>query len=156
MAALHRTVVHTRWAGSTGTDARLDRSHEGVVEGVTGTLALSAAEAFGGDPARLNPEQLVVQAVSSCQLLSFLTVATRARLDVVAYEDHAEGILSADLRPARLTRITLRPVITFGAPVAEERARHLVGVAHRECFIASSLRTEIVVEPTLRAVPGLS
>jgi organic hydroperoxide reductase OsmC/OhrA len=98
MAALHRTVVHTRWAGSTGTDARLDRSHDGV----------------------------------------------------------AEGILSADVRPARLTRITLRPVITFGAPVAEERARHLVGVAHRECFIAGSLRTEIVVEPTLRTVPGLS
>jgi len=55
--------------------------------------------------------------------------------------------------PVRLARIVLRPRITMGAPVAEDRVRHLVEVAHRECYIANSLRTEVVVEPTI-VVPG--
>jgi organic hydroperoxide reductase OsmC/OhrA len=100
-----------------------------------------------GDPALLNPEQLLVMAAASCQLLSFLAVAARARIDVVDYEDHAEGEMPEADRPIRITRITLRPRITARGAVDDERIHHLVEVAHRECFISSSLNTEVVVEP---------
>jgi organic hydroperoxide reductase OsmC/OhrA len=146
----HRYRVRCRWSGSTGVGYEgYPRAHEGEAEPAETTLALSSDPAFRGDPARLNPEQLVVLAASSCQLLSFLAVAARARIDVVGYEDEGEGEMPEDDPPARITRIVLRPRITVAPGPTEERIRHLVEVAHRECFIANSLRTEIVVEPTI-------
>ncbi|HZQ27001.1 MAG TPA: OsmC family protein [Acidimicrobiales bacterium] len=126
------------------------REHEAVAPPSGATLRLSADPAFRGDPALLNPEQLVVLAAAACQLLSFLAVAARARIDVVAYEDEAEGEMPEAERPTRLTRIVLHPRITVRAGVADERIRHLVEVAHRECYIANSLRTEVVVKPVIQ------
>ena len=97
----------------------------------------------------LNPEQLLVAVASSCQLLAFLAVAARARIDVVAYADDASGEMPGDDLPMRITRIDLRPSITVRGEVALERVEHLVEVAHRECFIANSLRSDIVVTPTV-------
>ena len=138
------------WTGATGVgyDA-YDRTHAASTDPPTVSLSLSSDPAFRGDPARLNPEQLLVLAASSCQLLSVLAVAARARIDVVAYEDDAEGVMPEDEQPMRLTRIHLRPHITVSGKVGEERVRHLVKVAHRECFIANSLSAEIVITPTI-------
>lgn len=141
------------WSGSTvvGYD-RYDRSHDLWAPPAEAGLALSGDRAFGGDPARLNPEQLLVAAASSCQLLSFLAVAARARLNVVAYTDDAEGTMPTDDPPLRISRVVLRPAITLADTERdrpdEERLLHLTEVAHRECFIANSLRTEVVVSPT--------
>lgn len=110
---------------------------------------VSGDAAFRGDPALLNPEQLVVMAASSCQLLSFLAVSSRAKVDVIAYEDDAIGEMTEAVRPVRLTRIVLRPRITLGAPVSEERMRRLVDVAHKECYIANTLLTEVEIEATV-------
>jgi organic hydroperoxide reductase OsmC/OhrA len=147
---VHRYAARCSWSGSTapGYD-HYDRAHKASSPPVAVALDLSADPAFRGDPSRLNPEQLVVLAAASCQLLSFLAVAARARLDVVAYEDEAEGEMPDDDKPVRLTTITLRPRITMRAGPKEERVRHLVEVAHRECYIANSLRTEVLVEPTI-------
>jgi organic hydroperoxide reductase OsmC/OhrA len=101
----------------------------------------------------MNPEQLLVLAASSCQLLSFLAVAARARIGVVGYDDDAEGVRPEDERPMRITRIVLRPRIAVRGDASEERLRKLVDTAHRECFIASSLRSEIVLEPAFERVP---
>jgi len=156
MGAVHRYATVTRWRGSTGVGyEEYERAHEAVVEPVAGELALSSDPAFRGDPARLNPEQLLVQAVSSCQLLSFLAVAARARVDVVAYEDRAVGEMPEDERPMRVTRIVLRPRITIrGAVPRDTRLLHLVEVAHRECFIANSLTSEIEIQPSFVRAPG--
>ena len=149
-ARVHRYIVSSRWRGSTGAgyDA-YDRSHEVEATPAEVTLALSSDPAFRGDPTLLNPEQLLVMAASSCQLLSFLAVAARARIDVVEYRDDAEGEMPENDPPMRITRITLRPQIVVWEDVNEARVRHLVEVAHRECFIASSLQTEVVVEPQI-------
>jgi organic hydroperoxide reductase OsmC/OhrA len=87
--------------------------------------------------------------------LEFLAVAARARLDVLAYEDEAEGAMPEDDLPVRLTRIELRPTITVRAPATVDRVRHLVEVAHRGCYVANSLRSEIVVTPTIVVVDRL-
>jgi organic hydroperoxide reductase OsmC/OhrA len=112
-------------------------------------MTLSSDPAFRGDPTLLNPEQLVVLAASSCQLLSFLAVAARARLDVREYEDEAEAEMDEGDPPARITRITLRPRIVLAPGPTRERVEHLVDVAHRECFIANSLRSEMTIEPEI-------
>jgi organic hydroperoxide reductase OsmC/OhrA len=93
-----------------------------------------------------------VLAASSCQLLSFLAVVARARIDVVGYEDEAEGFMPQDESPMWITKIVLRPRIKVAGDVDVERLRHYAELAHEQCFIANSLRTEIVVEPEFERV----
>jgi organic hydroperoxide reductase OsmC/OhrA len=153
-ASVHRYPVQCSWRGSTGAGYDgYDRAHEATVPGVDVPVALSSDAAFRGDATRLNPEALLVLAASSCQLLSFLAVAARARVDVVSYRDDAEGCMPEDDPPMRVTRIVLRPQIAVRGDVTPGRLAHLVEVAHRGCYIAHALRTELVIEPTFETVP---
>jgi organic hydroperoxide reductase OsmC/OhrA len=99
-----------------------------------------------GDPAILNPEQLLLMAASSCQMLWFLHLAAKARIDVVAYDDEASALMPEDEEPVRITEITLRPRITVAGEVADERVRKLVNTAHEHCFIANSLNSSMEIE----------
>jgi len=98
---------------------------------------------------RLNPEQLLLAAAVSCQLLSFLAVAARARIDVLAYEDDAEADMPRDIRPMRITAIRLRPRITVADGTDEAKVQRLVALAHRECFVASSVTSEMDIRATV-------
>ena len=148
-SAPHRYLATCSWRGSTGDGyERYDRRHTACAPPADAPLTLSSNAAFHGDPALLNPEQLVVLAASSCQLLSFLAVAARARVDVVAYDDTAEGVMP-ETRYASITEIVLRPRITVASGTDPARVEHLCEVAHRECFIANSLRSAITIEPKI-------
>ncbi len=151
---VHRYAATCVWAGSTaaGYDA-YERAHTATAPPAEATVALSSDPTFRGDARLLNPEALLVLSASSCQLLSFLAVAARARVDVVDYRDDAEGEMPEAVQPVRITRIVLRPRITVRGLVDSARLEHLVEVAHRECFIANSLATEIVVEATFHTAP---
>jgi organic hydroperoxide reductase OsmC/OhrA len=151
--AVHRYRASCAWSGSTGAGYQAyQRTHEVALAGSDERLLVSADPAFLGDPGRMNPEVLLVAAAASCQLLSFLAVAARSRIDVVAYEDDAEATMPEDDRPVRITEITLRPRITVRAPATESRVRHLVEVAHRECYIANSLTSTISLAPEITIV----
>jgi organic hydroperoxide reductase OsmC/OhrA len=76
-------------------------------------------------------------------------VAAKARLEVIEYEDQAEGEMPEDDPPVRVTRIVLRPRIVLRAGPSEERVRQLVELAHQHCYIANSLTTEVALEPTV-------
>lgn len=145
---VHHYSAACSWTGSTSVGyASYDRAH--AVSAGPNALTLSSDPAFLGDAALLNPEQLVVLAAASCQLLSFLAVAARARLDVREYRDDAEATMPDDVTPMRLAEIVLRPHIVLARGPGEDRVRHLVEVAHKECFIANSLSTPVRVEPTV-------
>jgi organic hydroperoxide reductase OsmC/OhrA len=150
MSEIHRYATVTSWTGSTGVGyGAYGRTHTAAADPAEQALTLAADPAFKGDPRLLNPEQLLVLAASSCQLLSFLAVAARARIDVVAYEDRATAEMPEEPRPARVTRIVLRPRITVrGEMPRGTRLLHLVEVAHRECFIANSLTSQIEIQPS--------
>ena len=161
MSAVHRYATSLRWAGSTGVGYEAyHRAHEVEAIPAATRLVLSSDPAFRGDPSLLNPEQLVVAAASSCQLLAFLAVAARARLDVVGYLDEATAEMPEDDPPMRIVRIHLHPTVTLAdtdrARPDRARLEHLAEVAHRECFIANSLRTEVVVTPTFTWTEGRS
>jgi len=102
-----------------------------------------------GDPAVLNPEQLLLMAASSCQMLWFLHLAAKARIDVVAYADEAEALMPEDVEPVCITEITLRPRITVTGDASEARIRKLAHSAHGYCFIANSLTSAMSIEPTV-------
>src|SRR5437764_5402137 len=143
MADQRRYNARVAWTGSTGLGwESYDRTHTASAPPADAEIVLTTGESKG-DPRLNNPEQLVVIAASSCQLLWFLHLAAKARIDVVEYRVEAEG----EMPESSLTRIVLRPRIVIASDASDERVRHLVELAHRECNIARSLRTEVVVEP---------
>src|SRR5690242_11038317 len=143
----HRYSARTHWQGDTGLGyERYERAHSAEAPPAAQRLTVTTGEALG-DPSQLNPEQLVVMAASSCQLLWFLHVAAKARIEVVEYEDEAEAEMPEDDPPVRLTRIVLRPRIVVKPGPSEERVKHLAELAHKECYIANSLNSEVVLEP---------
>jgi len=139
---------HLVWQGSTASGYRAySREHRVVARPATSELRLSADAQFRGDPTLLNPEQLVVMAASSCQLLSFLAVAARAGIDVVDYEDEATGFMTADGDGRlSLTTIDLSAVITVAPGTDAGAVRRMVDEAHEECYIANSLRAKVRVD----------
>jgi organic hydroperoxide reductase OsmC/OhrA len=144
----YRSVL--TWRGSTdaGYD-HYDRTHDVELPPAAGTFRLSSDAAFRGNASLANPEQLLLAAASSCQLLSFLAVAARARIDIVSYEDNAEAVMPTDAKPPRITQIRLRPRITVAGGTNLDRVHRLVGLAHEECFIANSLSAEVDLAPTI-------
>jgi organic hydroperoxide reductase OsmC/OhrA len=97
----------------------------------------------------VDPEQTFVASLSSCHMLWFLHIANRAKFVVDRYVDEATGVLAKDAEGRMaMTRVTLRPVVTYAgrAPDAQEHARLHEG-AHDKCFIANSVKTEVVIEP---------
>jgi organic hydroperoxide reductase OsmC/OhrA len=143
----HRYDAALEWTGSNA-DGAYSRKHRMSAAGVDGEVRLSADPQFRGDPALLNPETLLVMSVSSCQMLSFLAEATRARLDVASYTDSATGEMPHE-SPMWVQRITLKPVITLRCDYDESAVQHLVERAHERCFIANSVRTAITVNATI-------
>ena len=153
MAQAHSYRSLLSWRGSTGVGYdSYDRAHRVVVPPADVELQLSSDPAFRGNERLPNPEQLLLASASSCQLLSFLAIAARSRIDVVTYDDSAEAVMPEDQKPMRITRIVLRPRIVVAAGSDLDRVRRLVDKAHDACFIANSLTAEIVIEPTVATI----
>ena len=146
---MHDYHIHLLWRGSTAAGYRAyPREHRAVAPPAT-EIRLSADPQFRGDAGLMNPEQLLVMAASSCQLLSFLALAAQRGIDVLGYEDEAHGEMPETNPPLRLTRITLTPVVTVAAGTDHLRVEKLVHEAHDGCYIANSLTSVIVLEPTV-------
>jgi organic hydroperoxide reductase OsmC/OhrA len=150
----HHYQTSLRWSGSTGLGwDHYDRGHTVTAPPAEQEIALTTGESQG-DPAILNPEQLVVMAASSCQMMMFLHLAAKARIDVVEYEDDATAVMPEDSEPIHITEITLRPRIVIAGEPREERVGKLIHTAHEHCFIANTLNSEITIEPTVETRPA--
>ena len=147
---IHQYRARCSWKGTTSIGyEKYDRTHTVSAPPALPSLTLSSDPGFRGDANRLNPEQLVVIAASSCQLLSFLAIGARARVEILEYEDDAEAEMPEGDLPVRITAIKLKPRIVVGPGVNEARVRQLVVQAHHECYIANSLKSNVTVEPVI-------
>ncbi|HEX8125446.1 MAG TPA: OsmC family protein [Allosphingosinicella sp.] len=132
-------------------EGRYSRAHSLRFDGgavVAGSASPHVVAPPMSDPGGVDPEEALVASASACHMLWFLHLARDAGLDVASYRDEARGTLGKDDRgKMAMTRIVLRPEIEFAgeAPGADALAK-LHHEAHERCFIANSLRTEIVVE----------
>jgi organic hydroperoxide reductase OsmC/OhrA len=133
---------------------RYSRRHELRFDGGAVVPASSSPDVVPvpmSDPSGVDPEEALVASAASCHMLWFLALAQQAGLEVTSYRDSAEGEMGR-IGPGRMaiTRIVLRPQIAFAGrqPDAGELDR-LHHEAHERCFIANSLKSEIVVETGL-------
>ena len=104
-------------------------------------------------PGAVDPEEMLVASLSNCHMLTFLHVARLKGFVITRYRDAAEGVMEKNAEgKMAVTRVTLRPEITYAGkrPTDAERD-HLHHEAHEECFIANSVKTEVVVEEVVPA-----
>ncbi len=117
----------------------------------------SAPTVFGGDATRYNPEELLLMALSQCHMLTYLALAARRGVAVLAYQDRATGTLGAaetgDVRgKSSMREVTLRPRVTVAKGSDPDIAMTMHEKAHANCFIANSVnfpvthQAEIFVE----------
>jgi len=143
----HRVTVTWERTGEELTYESYSRSHTWEFEGGVSVPA-SAAPAYRGDPERVDPEEAFVAALSSCHMLTFLAIAAKKRLVVDAYRDSAVGYLEENAEgKLAMTRVVLRPEVSFREPPSAEALERLHHQAHEHCFIANSVKTDVRVEP---------
>ena len=124
-----------------------NRAHEWQFKAAT--VSASATKEYRGDPDRVNPEEALVAALSSCHMLTFLAIAAKRKLSLDSYSDDAVGIVEKnDAGRLAVTRVTLRPKIVWspGVTVSRQDLDKMHHEAHEGCFIANSVKTEVTVE----------
>ena len=125
------------------------KSHEISFEGKE-LLKVSAAKAFKGDPALLNPEDLLLSSVTSCHMMSYLFVCSQNNIEVLSYEDYSEAILEVNANGSgKITQIILKPIIKIKDSSQSELALSLHHKANELCFIANSCNFPIEHHATI-------
>jgi organic hydroperoxide reductase OsmC/OhrA len=153
--ARHHATVEWRRGDAAFTDNRYGRAHVWRFDGGAEVRASSSPHSVPeplSDPAGVDPEEAFVASLSSCHMLWFLSLAAKRGLVVERYVDEAVGLLGPDAEGRlAMTRVTLRPAVTFIGPRVPDAAevRTLHERAHLACYIASSVRTEVVCEPVV-------
>jgi organic hydroperoxide reductase OsmC/OhrA len=142
----HHAKIEWQRSSADFTYMTYNRAHEWQFAAVN--VAASATKEYRGDEKRVNPEEALVAALSSCHMLTFLAVAAKRKLSLDAYSDDAVGVLekNADGKLA-ITRVTLRPKIVWsaGVTVSAEDLAKMHHDAHEGCFVANSVKTEVSV-----------
>jgi organic hydroperoxide reductase OsmC/OhrA len=153
----HKATVH--WEKSSANEdflkGKFSREHTWTFDGgvtVPASASPSVVRAPFSNPANVDPEEAFVASISSCHMLTFVYVAMRQGFVIERYEDEAVGVMTPNEAGVPwVSLVTLHPEIVYGGekrPTPEEIA-HLHHLAHEQCFIANSVKTQIVVhDPT--------
>ena len=149
---MHTYTATIRWAcDGDFQKGRYSRAHDWAFDG--GAIVRASASPLSvplpySDEAAVDPEEAFVAAVSSCHMLWFLDLAKRAGFQVETYSDTAKGLMEGDPAPW-VTRVDLFPVIGWtGQAPTSEQIEALHHDAHARCFIANSIKSEVVVNST--------
>ncbi|MEE4251219.1 MAG: OsmC family protein [Alcanivoracaceae bacterium] len=126
-----------------------NRDHEWTFPGGE-VVQASASPTHGGSAQRVNPDEAVVAATSSCHMLTFLAIAAKSKKKVLSYIDRPVGEVdkNADGFMA-ITSIVLHPKVVFDEEVDEATLKRFHESAHKHCFVANSLKTPVTIEPVL-------
>ncbi len=153
-------IVWQRAPSESFLDRRYSRAHRWIFDG--GTEVAAAASPHNvmlpyTVAANVDPDEAFVAAISSCHMLTFLFCACKAGYVVDTYDDEATGLIGEFVagRPA-VVKATLHPVVSFSGHQVPSDAEldRLHHEAHEQCFIANSIKTEVLVEGRWTHVPS--
>jgi organic hydroperoxide reductase OsmC/OhrA len=146
------TVAWKRDGGATFTDQRYSRGHTWSFDGgitVPGSSSPHSVKLPYSVAAAVDPEEAFVAALSSCHMLTFLYVAAKQGYVIDGYADEAVGVMTRnDHGKMWVSKVTLAPAIVFAGEKrpTPEQLDELHHLAHEECFIANSVKSEVVVQ----------
>ncbi|MDQ1083414.1 MULTISPECIES: OsmC family protein [Microbacterium] len=149
----HQYRLHATWTGDRGSGTSGYRDYDRAVTlEVDGkpAIAASADKPFRGDPAKWNPEELLLAALSECHLLSYLHACVTTGVVVTGYEDDASGTMQEDGNSGgAFTEVVLRPRVRVAEESMVEAARAAHAQARAWCFIANSVNFPVRHEPEI-------
>ena len=148
----HHYATRLDWTGNKGTGTSAyraySRSHDLSAPGKP-AIPGSSDPAFRGDPARWNPEELLVASLSACHQLWYLHLCAEAGIVVQAYSDEASAVMVEQPDGAgQFESVTLRPRARLARGADEQKARALHHEAAKMCFIARSVSFRVDHEPS--------
>tara|TARA_B100000700_G_C14595916_1_gene646791 strand:- start:68 stop:517 length:450 start_codon:yes stop_codon:yes gene_type:complete len=130
------------------TPGKYSNKHE-IIFNPNITIIGDSAPDWQGDPKNSNPEQTLAASLSSCHMMTFLALAAKMNWPVISYKDKAVATLGKNsLGKMSVTDIELNPKVNFSKDfsVDEKKMREIQDRAHRYCFIANSLSSEVKVK----------
>jgi organic hydroperoxide reductase OsmC/OhrA len=149
--AEHRAIVQWRGTGADFLKGKYSREHIWQFDGglaVPASASPAVVPAPYSNPANVDPEEALVAAIASCHMLTFLHLASQEGFQVDSYEDQAVGVMTKNEKGAMwVSSVTLDPKVVYGgarAPSADDISR-LQRLAHEQCFIANSIKTEVLI-----------
>jgi len=139
--------VHWERDGAVFTDKRYSRAHVWRFDGGQ-VVPASASPHIVPLPysveANVDPEEAYIAAISSCHMLTFLSLAAPKQIVIESYTDHATGVMEMVDGKLIVSRVELNPTIVYGGePPTAAMAAELHHAAHEQCFIANSVKTDI-------------
>ncbi len=154
MAHEHNYKLTAEWTGNTGEGTKnvrtYDRSHTVSIQGKP-DLLLTTDNPAVGDKTKLNPEDLLVSAISSCHMLSYLYLCSMDGIVVTAYTDHATGVMIEHASGGgNFKEVVLNPLVVVANESMVEKAIELHHKAHDICYIANSVNFEVKCNPSCK------
>lgn len=147
----HVYAVKVSWTGNEGDGTAsyraYSRAHRVSAAGKP-DIKGSSDPSFRGNPAKWNPEELLLASLSACHKLWYLGLCAQVGIIVTAYEDNAEGMMVEEASGAgHFTRVVLHPRVSLAAGSDRNRAEALHHKAHEMCFIARSVNFPVEHHP---------
>ena len=148
----HKAIISWKRSSPDFLKGKYSREHHWKFDGgltIPASPSPSVVPAPYSNPAHVDPEEAYVASISSCHMLTFLFIASRQGFQVDSYEDEAVGAMAKNEKGvAWVSSVTLNPKIVYSGeklptPTDEEHLHHL---AHEQCLIANSIKTEVTVK----------
>lgn len=102
-----------------------------------------------GIPGIWSPEHLLVAAVNSCLMTTFLAIAENSKLEFISFTSNANGKLEKVDGKYMISEIILSPVLTILHNAEKEKALKLLEKSEAVCLISNSVKSKIVFNPTI-------
>lgn len=143
MSINHTFKAKVNWTinegDSTQNPRTFSRNHSVIIANKTSRLEVSAAKLFRGDDTLYNPEDLLLSALASCHMMSYLYVCAQNNIEVLSYTDTAEGDLEVEATGnGSFKKVRLKPIVTIKDAAQKALAHSLHEKANSLCFIANS------------------
>lgn len=103
----------------------------------------------GGIPGIWSPEHLLVAAVSSCLMTTFLAVAEKSRLPYKRFTCGAVGTLQMKDGVYMITDVILKPHVVITSADDQEKALRVLEKAEKHCLISNSVKATIHMQPEI-------
>lgn len=113
-------------------------------------IEVTSPPEFKGEPDLWTPEDLLVAAINSCLLMTFLAYAQREELVPCRFSCNAEGLLEHTEGKYRITEVVLQPDLVVSSEEDVLLARDILERAHRDCIISNSVRATVKMMPQIR------
>ena len=147
---LHHYRADLIWIGHTQKVPSFKKHNRSYVLSIEGKPPIpgSSDPGFRGDLSRWNPEDLLVAALSSCHHLFFMYLCGQAGIEVLRYEDNADGVMAENPDGSgQFTQVTLRPKVRLAPGSDIRKAAEIHLASHEKCFIARSATFPVRNEP---------